>query len=211
VAATKQPLRRALSACRIALSEAHVATASAAVQQRLIASPCYRECSDVVLYAPKDHEVGTESIFAEALRARRRVFFPKIQSADLQLSLVRVTDSRQLIPGVFGILEATGAETVPLAELRRALICVPGLAFSPCGQRLGRGGGYYDRLLLNAGPETISVGLAFSFQLLDLLPESPSDRRVNLIVTESALFDPAASCQVGLRTAPSDQGGVPRC
>ena len=74
------------------------------------------------------------------------------------------------------------------SDLERALICVPGVAFSLSGQRLGRGGGYYDRLLAAVHPQAITAGLAYSFQVLDRLPQSPQDRRLGLIVTASAFM-----------------------
>jgi hypothetical protein len=64
-------------------------------------------------------------------------------------------------------------------------VCVPGVAFGLEGQRLGRGGGHYDRFIGQLGGEAITVGLAFSFQLLDRIPETGLDRRLNFIVTES--------------------------
>ena len=82
------------------------------------------------------------------------------------------------------------------ADLERALICVPGVAFGPAGQRLGRGGGYYDRSIAALAPQTVTAGLAYSFQVLDRLPESPDDRRLGLIVTESAVHRAAATLPV---------------
>ena len=75
-------------------------------------------------------------------------------------------DREDLRPGTFGILEPTGTEMVSPALLERTLICVPGVAFSLSGQRLGRGGGYYDCLLAAAHPQAITAGLAHSFQVL---------------------------------------------
>ena len=63
----------------------------------------------------------------------------------------------ELQPGAFGILEPTGAEIARYADLERALICVPGVAFGPAGQRLGRGGGYYDRLIAALAPQTVTA------------------------------------------------------
>jgi 5-formyltetrahydrofolate cyclo-ligase len=162
-----------------------------------------------MLYAPKNHEIETSLIFADAAATGRSIWFPRVRRQSQELALVKVEDPAELEPGAFGVLEPTGAETVPVANLRRALICVPGLAFSPSGQRLGRGGGYYDRLLAQAGPQSISAGLAYAFQVLDQIPQSPGDRRIDLIFTESALYQAGAeSAPVATRT---DQGGVSRC
>jgi len=198
-----------LRACRNALSAAYVADVSRAVQERLLQSASYAAATALVLYAAKDNEIQTGLIFAAALAAGRRVLFPRVLRASGELLLVRVHGPAELAPGAFGVLEPTGAETVPVASLGRALICVPGLAFTPGGQRLGRGGGYYDRLLAGAGPQSLSAGLAYGFQVLDQLPQSLGDQRLNLILTESTSYGAAALAQSPSRWA--DQGGVPRC
>jgi 5-formyltetrahydrofolate cyclo-ligase len=111
---------------------------------------------------------------------------PRVIPDTRELVMVLVRKRAELEPGAFGVLEPTGVEIVPVADLGPALICVPGVAFSRSGQRLGRGGGYFDRFLAAAGLRAVTAGLAYSFQLLDRLPESPNDRRLNLIFTESA-------------------------
>jgi len=179
------------------------------IQLRLIESPVFDEAATLVLYAAKDNEPSTWLILEHALKAGRCVLFPKIVSNDPNLSLIRVRDREELRPGTFGILEPLGAEMVSPALLERALICVPGVAFSLSGQRLGRGGGYYDCLLAAANPQAITVGLAYSFQVLDRLPQSPHDRRLGFIVTESAIRS-AAGAGWSSRTRPL-QGGIPRC
>jgi 5-formyltetrahydrofolate cyclo-ligase len=204
----KKYLRGILAETRAALSCAYADRASVAVQDRILSSILYRACETVVLYSPKDNEIGTEVICTDALCSERRVLFPRIVRKSGELSLVCVSDRAELKPGAFGLLEPAGAEIVRPAALERTLICVPGVAFSPAGQRLGRGGGYYDRMLA-AASRAITAGLAYSFQVLDRLPESPGDRRLDVIMTESAMHAAADSPHAAaLRT---DQGGVPRC
>jgi 5-formyltetrahydrofolate cyclo-ligase len=207
VVADKTYLRNVLKTCRASLLASYADEVSAIVQRRVIAAEFYRHADTLILYAPKDREIATELIFADARAAGRKIFFPKVGPTQ-ELALVRVDSPAELQPGAFGLLEPTGAETVPVANLRQALICVPGLAFSPDGDRLGRGGGYYDRLLAQTGPSTTSAGLAYAFQVLDQLPQAPGDRRIDLIITESALY------RAGSQAAPiatwTDQGGVPK-
>lgn len=198
-----------LRACRSGLPAAYVARVSRVVRERLRQTTYYDRAGTLVLYAAKDNEICIDELCAEALATGRRVLFPRVTRATAELLLVRVHAPAELAPGAFGVREPTGAEIVPVASLGQALICVPGLAFTPGGHRLGRGGGYYDRLLAGAGPQSASAGLAFSFQLLDQLPQSLGDQRLNLILTESASYG-----AIPLVDAPSqwaDQGGVPRC
>jgi 5-formyltetrahydrofolate cyclo-ligase len=209
VVADKTYLRNVLKTCRDNSPASYVSEVSAIVQRRVLVSAVYRDADTVIIYAPKNHEIGTELIFGDARAAGRKIFFPKVVRPTRELALVRVDNLVELQAGAFGLLEPTGVETVPVANLRRALICVPGLAFSPDGLRLGRGGGYYDRLLAQKDPSATSAGLAYAFQVLDQLPQAPGDRRIDLIFTESALD------HAGAKAAPiatwTDQGGVFRC
>ncbi len=204
--AAKSYLRDVLAACRKNLSPSYIDEQSTPIQRRLVESRWYRQAATIVLYAPKDNEVATRLIFGDAIASHRVVLFPKVIRPSKQLALVRVDDLADLQSGAFGVLEPTGTEMVPPADLRQALICGPGLAFSPCGHRLGRGGGFYDRLLAEVGPDVTSAGLAYGFQVLDQIPQSPDDRRLNLIFTESALYEAVANSDTA--AAWTDQGGV---
>jgi 5-formyltetrahydrofolate cyclo-ligase len=209
VADEKKILRRILTECRAQLPAHSAARRSSLVQHNLLDSSPYAAAACVMLYAAKDNEVANGRIFAHAIASGRRVFYPRMVAKSDDLSLVRVDRLAQLQPGRHGILEPTGAEIARYADLERALICVPGVAFGLAGQRLGRGGGYYDRLIAALAPQTVTVGLAYSFQVLDRLPESPHDRRLGLIVTESTVHWDAGSYQTpGARM---DQGGITRC
>jgi 5-formyltetrahydrofolate cyclo-ligase len=209
VADEKSTLRRILARCRAELPARYAARLSYLVQHNLIGSSDYADITCVVLYAATDNEVATDLIFTHATASGRRVFYPRIVPETHDLHLVRVDCQAQLKPGAFGILEPTGSEIARSADLERALICVPGVAFGVAGQRLGRGGGYYDRLVAAVAPQTVTAGLAYSFQVLDHLPETPRDRRLGLIVTESAAHRVAGPYPV--EGAPLDQGGITRC
>ena len=205
----KKILRQILLECRAQMPARRARELSLRVQRRLLAEAAYSRSACVVLYAAKDNEVATDLIFADAAAAGRRVFYPRVSGSAPAMSLVRVSDPAELEPGAWGLLEPSGTELARSADLERALICVPGVAFGPAGQRLGRGGGFYDRLLADLAPQTPTAGLAYSFQVLDRLPESPTDRRLGLIVTESAVHRNAAADAAFCR--PADQGGIARC
>jgi 5-formyltetrahydrofolate cyclo-ligase len=209
VADEKKYLRQILSETRSALPLWRAASLANSVQQRLLQSACYRAARCVVLYAAKHNEVQTERILTDALATGRRVLFPRVVPKTHDLVLVEVGDPAALRPGAFGILEPSGIEIVPPGDLGRALVCVPGVAFSLTGERLGRGGGYYDRLIACLAPQALTAGLAYSFQVLDRLAQSPHDRRLDLIVTECAVH--AAGTRQQAAAAHFDQGGVPRC
>jgi 5-formyltetrahydrofolate cyclo-ligase len=212
VADEKQYLRAILSEARRSLPAQRAGRLAAEVQRRLLATPEYRAAAKVVLYAPVGGEVASALIAADVLRTRRQLYYPIVDRGPRRIRLGAVSDLSELRSGAFGIpeppvsgaLEAGAFSCGPGA----ALVCVPGVAFTPAGARLGRGGGYYDRLLSELPREARAAGLGYSFQLIDRLPEGTHDRRLDLIVTESAVY--AASGAPPAATQTADRGGLPR-
>jgi 5-formyltetrahydrofolate cyclo-ligase len=72
-------------------------------------------------------------------------------------------------------------------------VIVPGLAFTPAGDRLGQGGGWYDRFLARVAPACATVGVAFAPQIVDHLPTEPHDVRLDWVVTDGDTFGPTAA------------------
>lgn len=107
----------------------------------------------------------------------KRVCLPRV--ADSSLAFHEVRDLPELVPGRFGILEPRpDSPQVSISQI--PLLAVPGLGFTCAGDRLGRGGGYYDRVL--AGFAGQSVGLCFACQIEKSLPIEPLDRPVNAVL-----------------------------
>jgi 5-formyltetrahydrofolate cyclo-ligase len=212
VADEKQYLRAVLSEARSSLSAERSGALSIRVQQRLLATQAYLAAAKVILYAPLGREVQTALIAADALRSHRQLYYPIVDRNLRQIRLGAVSDLGELRSGAFGIREppTTGALEVGAlrTDLGAALVCVPGIAFTPAAARLGRGGGYYDRLIAALPAEAVTAGLGYSFQLIDRLPEQAHDRRLDLIVTESAVY--AASGAPPAATQTANQGGLPK-
>ncbi len=185
----KHRLRKVMRKCRDALPPEQAWALSRSIQLRALALECYRCATAVLLYAAVDNEVTTDLIRDEALAAGRSVFYPIADPAARTLDFRAVHSSTDLRPGHFGIPEPQGAERFVPPQSAAAIVFVPGLAFSASGQRLGRGGGFYDRFLASTGPGVTAVGLAYSFQVMERLPQEPWDQRLAYVVTERAVFD----------------------
>ena len=92
-----------------------------------------------------------------------------------------------LRPARLGLWES--APTLPVEDILPDLFIVPALAYDRSGNRLGYGGGYYDRFLARAAEgHAVIIGLAFSFQILEHLPAEPWDRPVQALCTERGLL-----------------------
>ena len=178
------------------------------MQQRLLSTETYLAAAKIVLYAPLGREVETDLLAADALLSHRRLYYPIADRKDRRIRFGEVSDISELRVGAFGILEPPSTAALEAEALGAALVCVPGIAFTPDAARLGRGGGYYDRSLAEFSVEAVTVGLAYSFQLIDRLPEQAHDRRLNFVVTESAVY--AASGAPHAAAQATDQGGQPK-
>jgi 5-formyltetrahydrofolate cyclo-ligase len=132
---------------------------------------------------------GTVAVFAampeepdllELLDCPRTWVFPKVDGEELTFWAVR--SSEDLIVQSFGLREPDPARCAPVAVERLEWILVPGLGFGRDGSRLGRGRGFYDRLLAQSAARTI--GIAFEEQVEDGMPCEEWDRSVAEIVTD---------------------------
>lgn len=140
------------------------------------------ECAlSVLLYVPLKGEVDIFPLIQKGLTASKVVCLPRFDAGSNSYSAVRVSSPQtELIAGPFGVLEPVpSAEVVPLNQLD--LVVVPGLAFDMCGYRLGRGRGFYDRIL--ASVVGIKCGVAFDQQLLSSLPAEPHDVLMSTLLT----------------------------
>lgn len=116
------------------------------------------------------------------LEAGKRVVVPKVQGR--RLALFEVNDpARELAPGAFGVLEPKPGALRPVAVERLDLVLVPGLAFDRRGHRLGRGEGYFDRLLARLPKSTPTIGVCYDFQRVDRLPNEPHDQAVGAVIS----------------------------
>ncbi len=127
--------------------------------------------------------------FDAAAAAGKRILWPRVNAAG-ELEVAPCEAPEGLVRGRLGVLEPS--PEVERAELAEGdLLIVPGVAFTHAGERLGRGGGHYDRLLAEARAAA-SIGVAFDIQIVREVPMEPHDRRVDWVVTENGIWRGAA-------------------
>ncbi|HUX98554.1 MAG TPA: 5-formyltetrahydrofolate cyclo-ligase [Candidatus Deferrimicrobium sp.] len=148
----------------------------------------YKIAKVVMLYSGKESEVRTDQLIRTALE-EKRVTLPITNKEKRILEISEIKDyDLELETATFNILE-------PKKEYYRRvdidiidLIVVPGICFDCRGHRLGYGFGYYDKLLTIVNRPIPFIGLAFQFQIHDVLPNSDTDIPVHLIVTEEQII-----------------------
>jgi 5-formyltetrahydrofolate cyclo-ligase len=150
---------------------------SLAAAHSLVAQDCWQRTKLLLSYMPAKGELNLFPLLGHSLEGKQ-VALPRFDPKTGFYTAALATG--QLVPGPFGIAEPPPeAPVVPLNRLDLAL--VPGLAFDPLGRRLGRGKGFYDRLLVEV--TGVKCGVALDEQIVPRLPAEAHDIRMDFILT----------------------------
>jgi len=185
---TKQILRARAFHIRDCLALSEIAPKSLLIQHRALRFSPYLHSRAVALYSQSGNEVATEDIREHALKTGKKLFYPKLGKGT-ELRLVQLEEPDSMKPGRFGILEPPGDGVLTKDDGEGLVVFVPGLAFDLCGNRIGRGKGWYDRLLTALGSQVRCIALAFECQMVDKIPADRWDRKVHHIITERRVID----------------------
>lgn len=174
----KREIRLRVKARKSLLTDDERRNAAKAVFDVLERTAAFLVADRILMYHSLPDELSTLE-FIEKWSDRKQFFLPRVNGVNLELLPYRRTNLRH---GAFNIEEPEGDEIVA-AELME-LIVVPGVAFDRQGNRVGRGKGFYDRLLSET--KALTVGVGYDFQLFDEVPAEPHDTPMNVIITESS-------------------------
>ena len=172
---TKQELRHHIRKLKAERSATELNALSHAICQRMETHPIYQAAGTILLYHPLPDEVDVRPL----LRAywNKRLLLPVVVGQELELRMY--AGENTLAAGAFGILEPTGEAFTELDAIELAV--VPGIAFTEDGHRLGRGGGYYDRLLPQL-THAFRLGVCWPFQMVESLPSESYDIRMDEVI-----------------------------
>ncbi len=175
----KAALRKTMRARRNALSALEAATASAAIHRILERSEVFAGARVLLSYVEKGNEIQTRPLIERALRGGREIFVP-IVDEDNRMQWSRLCAMSDLAAGRFGVQEPR-LDRREISVPHDGVVLVPGLAFTRDGDRLGYGGGHFDRFLSEW--RGVSIGLAYDWQVVEELPTEHHDARVAFVVT----------------------------
>ncbi len=157
------------------------------ITERLWTFDSFAYARRVVFYAGTDGEVETLPLLHRWIETGRKIILPRVVGDGIRL--VEVDHLEDLAPGYRGILEPRPGSGKMVGWEEVEIVLVPGLAFDLQGNRLGRGGGHYDRGLARMNPKALKIGLAFDFQVVERLPAEGRDMPVDLVVTENRIVE----------------------
>lgn len=174
----KEEIRNQVKARKSLLSAIEKAQAALAVFSRLEQSAAFALAENILLYHSLPDELSTRE-FLDRWSGRKRFFLPRVNGLNLE---ILPYDRSRMALGAFHIEEPQGEDTADISQIE--LVVVPAVAYDRRGNRVGRGKGYYDRLLASTGATKVGVG--YDFQLIDGdIPAEPHDVAVDMVITES--------------------------
>ena len=186
--AAKTILRRQIIAARDALPLATRDKCAAAITAQVLALDAYRSATCVLSYMSFGSEFDTAAFNADALSNGKQLCLPRVDRSARRLDLHIVGNlASDLESGVWGIRE-------PREDRLRAdvtaieFILLPGVAFTSRCERLGYGGGFYDRLIPGFARRPALVAAAFGVQICETVPLDANDQRVDVVVTENLFY-----------------------
>ena len=177
----KQDIRRSVRASKALLSDAEKISAARSVFSRLEESAAFTLAEKVLMYHSLPDELSTLN-FLDKWAERKRFFLPRVNGVNLD---ILPYDRSSLRLGAFQIEEPQGSDFTDIGEID--MVVVPAVAYDRHGNRVGRGKGFYDRLLSSS--KAVKVGVCYDFQLIDDdIDAEPHDVKVDIVITESRMI-----------------------
>ena len=190
----KRLLRRQILALRNSKPTEELDGLSSKIAGRLLELPEMKSSRTVSTYLDTGSEVRTKEIVKQLLSESKRVVVPITDKPGKRLVFSELKDpEKELEPGTFGILEPTSEFRRPVRLDEADAVLVPGIVWDLRGYRIGYGAGYYDRSINALRKPILKIGLSYEFQIVQRVPISRHDRRVDRIVTEFRVMNTRAT------------------
>jgi len=181
----KKALRKVIFAERDTQPREVIAQKSKAIQEKLFQLEEFQKARTVMIYTAMRGEVETKGIFQEARQQGKKVLVPISQLAARTLLLSELQDyDYELEIANFGVPEPKKEFIRPVEHSEVEIVIVPGVGFDLQGNRLGYGGGFYDRFLAGLKPDVPAVALCYELQLRTDLVSQEHDLPMDWVITE---------------------------
>jgi len=183
----KTQLRQELQNCLLQLNQKQRAEKSHKACQNLISIQQFQDASAIMMYLSLPHEVDTSEAILHAWQLGKTVVVPKISWQQRHMIPVQINSLETgFSTEVSGLRNPVTGVPIPFEEID--LVVAPALGFDRKGNRLGRGGSYYDRFFTNKQLKACRCGFAFEEQVVDWIPVTDSDQPIDLLVTDEEVI-----------------------
>lgn len=179
----KVQLRQQLRSRLVEMTDAQISDQSKKACQNLIDTEQFQRAGVIMAFLSLPHEVDTTAIILHAWQQEKTIAVPKISWQQRHMIPVEITSLHAgIATGKDGLRNPVTGVPMPLEEID--LVVTPGLAFDKKGNRLGRGGSYYDRFFSSNDLKAVKIGFAFSQQVVDSVPMVEHDKPVDFLITD---------------------------
>ncbi len=187
IALEKKKIREKIRYLLNNLSDEDYKLKSSIITDKFLRCDEYKDAETIFIYYPFRKEINTRIIIKDALSKNKKIVLPKVSGSEIKLFFI--TDiKKDLKPGSFSILEPDISQCME-ADLKSIdLVIVPGLCFDLNFNRIGYGGGFYDRILKKLNSKINIIALAFDLQIFNNIPACSHDQKVDIIMTESNIY-----------------------
>lgn len=176
---SKQKIRKNLKALRDEMNDEQVLSLSKEIKNKLFGLDIFN-AENYFVYLSFKNEVATGEIIDELKARKKRIFTPKIIEKDMKM--VELTDNSAIIKNKFGIFEPVGE----IMDMQNFVAIMPCLAVDESGNRIGFGGGYYDRFLEDK--QVLKIAICYDFQVVSSFVPEQFDVPVDIIVTDKRVI-----------------------
>ena len=183
----KERLRVKLQKCLLEMSEKDRSEKSQKACRNLVSTPQFQGAATVMMYLSLPHEVDTSEVVLHAWQLGKTVVVPKISWQQRHMIPVRISSLETgFSTKVAGLRNPITGVPMPIEQID--LVVAPALGFDRKGNRLGRGGSFYDRFFANKLLNAQRCGFAFSEQVIDSVPVVERDEPVDFLVTDKEIL-----------------------
>lgn len=184
----KEFLRKKLINKRKKLSKLEVVNKSLLIEKKLFNLDEFKDSNNILFYVSYNNEVNTHEMIKKCLSMKKNIIVPISDVINKELILSKIDKWDDLNIGSYNILEPAkkNEKKINLNDIN--IIIIPAIGFDIKGNRIGHGYGYYDKLLKKSN-KAHNIGLAFDFQIVDLINVDKHDVPVDKILTEKRIIN----------------------
>lgn len=184
----KKTLRKNILAKREDLDPNYRELASEKIIQKVMELEEFKRAKTIMTFVSFSSEVDTLTFIDECWKLGKRVATPLAVMKTKELLIYEINNWKQLQPGVYGILEPIPAKDRLIKPGEIDLVINPGVAFDTELNRMGYGGGFYDRFYHKLNKSCIRVAIGFEMQIVEEVPTDQYDIPVDMLITEKRII-----------------------
>jgi len=185
----KVAVRKMMTQRRNDLNVKQIIELSRKIEANLFSCEDFLSRQHILYYLSFGKEVSTDAMILRSLLLHKKVYVPRIKKNGRKIEICEIKSLETNFElNNFGIREPSGTCIQIVSPNKIDVVVTPGLAFDCSGGRIGSGGGYFDKLFEDLPNNSLSIGIAYSFQILGSLHQDSWDKKVQKVITEEGML-----------------------